>query len=166
MVRAQGPLGRWADKNFEWVMSHLSDTQEEVAQKTHRWNNHHLRPSNLEHLNSDWMVSHKGNPNARKLPRIPILAGALAHATRYGGWRHYLVITPEANVSSWYVGWRWKGGGGVSRIKNQGAARVLVGPNQTEWFGIETHFQHQVPIKIIGEGHIGNKSMFSKIPLF
>ncbi len=164
-VTAQGPIGRWADRNFEWVMRHVSGAPNEATQRTHRWNNHHLRAGDVSHLSTGWMVTHQGEPGARKLPNAPILAGALAHVTRYGGWKHYLVLQPYEEYD-WHIGWRWSDGAGVSRVIVRGPVRVLVGPNPTKWFGIAVTTNVQIPIIKIGEGRIGDGSPFSDIPLF
>lgn len=84
-VRPQGSFGRWLDARFEGVMRFVLGVSIEATQKTHRWNNHHLKEEQIAHLFQEWMVNHKGDPNARKLPTITILAGAQAHMTRFGG---------------------------------------------------------------------------------
>lgn len=165
-VRAQGPLGRWVDRKFEVVMRYVSGASNEAPQTTHRWNNHHLAEECVAHLNPEWMVAHQGDPSSRKLPRVPVLAGALAHLTRYGGWQRYLVLEPETESHEWHIGWRWPGGAGVSRIKTNGPVRVLVGPGPTEWFGVSARTNVQIPIKRIGEGHIGHAGQFTNVPLF
>jgi len=164
-VRAQGPFGRWVDLKFEWVMRHVSGAPEEAPQRTHRWNNHHLKEEDVSHLNAGWMVSHRGDQSARKIPQIQVLAGALAHVTKYGGWQSYLVLSPET-MKDWHIGWRWRGGAGVSRVVTKGPVRVLVGPNPTEWFGIEAGTNTQIPITQIGTGKIGDGGTFARIPLF
>lgn len=164
-VRAQGPVGRWADVQFEWVMRYISGAPVEATQRTHRWNNHHLNEKDVAHLHSGWMIAHQGDQTARKVPRVPLLAGALAHAAKYGGWKHYLVLVPDT-TGEWHIGWRWSGGAGVSRVQTKGSVRVLIGPHFTEWFGIEAVTNRQIPIKQIGEGQIGDGGPFSKVPLF
>jgi hypothetical protein len=139
----------------------------EATQRTHRWNNHHLKEEQVAHLLADWMVSHGGDPAARELPKVTILAGAVSHATRFGGWQKYLALAPENQDSEeWYIGWRWKGGAGVSRIPNLGGVRVLVGPGATQWFAIRASDQTQVPLAKIGEGVIGDGGMHSHLPLY
>lgn len=164
-VRAQGPIGRWVDKEFEWVMRHVSEASGESIQRTHRWNNHYLSEAQVAHLDTEWMVSHTGDPSAKTVPSVPILAGASAHATKYGGWKRYLVLTPNT-MSHWHIGWRWPGGAGVSRVLTRGPVRVLLGPGSAEWFGIEAYTNVQIPITQIGEGRIGCNGEFSHIPLF
>jgi hypothetical protein len=165
-VCAQGPIGRWVDVKFEWVMRHVSGVPLEATQRTHRWNNHHLKEEDVAHLNAEWVVAHQGDQNARKLPRVPVLAGALAHVTKYGGWKRYLVLAPDTTHDYWHIGWRWPGGAGVSRVRAKGPVRVLVGPGPTEWFGIEADTNVQIPIIQIGDGHVGDNSEFSQVPLF
>jgi hypothetical protein len=111
------------------------------------------------------MVAHKGISEARALPHVPLIAGALAHLTRFGGWKHYLVLASQT-TEDWHIGWRWSMGAGVSRVPVSGPVRVLVGPDPTEWFGISAYTNRQVPIHIIGEGRIGEGGKFSQVPLF
>lgn len=185
-VRAQGPIGRWADAKFDWMMRHISGAPNEATQRTHRWNNHHLSYRATARLNAPWMVSHNGDPQAKKPLPIPLLAGAQAHAAKYGGWQRYLVLEPsDSSVRSWYVGWRWPAskvglgltipsGAGVSRIPDtaldhgyeRAYKRVLIGPGFTEWFGICTHTNKQIPIEVAAEGQIGTSGRFAGVPLF
>ncbi len=167
-VQPQGRLGQWLDHMFEGIMRHVSGAPEEGIQKTHFWNNHHLGEQGVRHLRTRWMVSHPGDPEARTLPPIP-LAHVFAHATRYGGWRRYLVLEPVEFECSWHVGWWWDGGAGVSRIAAQGPLRVLVGPRPCRWFGIsaeQTSENVQLPIAQRGEGVIGRGGEFAHLPLF
>lgn len=111
------------------------------------------------------MVVDQGDINSRKLPQIHILAGVLAHLTILGGWRHYVVITPDTDVD-WHVGWHWPDGVGVSRISVRGPVRLLVPPNFIEWFGISASTNLQIPLRKTGEGWIGDGGEFSQLPLF
>jgi hypothetical protein len=112
------------------------------------------------------MVHHSGDPTARTLPPVTVVAGALSHLTRFGGWQRYLVVAPqEHNNGQWYIGWRWKGGAGVSRVPSVSAVRVLIGPGPTEWFAIRASDQTQIPLIKVGVGKIG-ESQFSNLPLF
>lgn len=166
-VRPQGSFGRWLDARFEKAMRFVLGVTKEATQRTHRWNNHHLKEAATAHLLSEWMVAHRGDPHARKLPPVTILAGALSHLTRFGGWQRYLVVAPEdLDAGPWHIGWRWKGGAGVSRVSNVGAARVLIGPDATEWFAIRVSDNTQTPLIKIGEGKIGKGGKFSNLPLF
>lgn len=166
-VRPQGSFGRWLDARFEKIMRFVLGVPLEATQRTHRWNNHHLNEERVAHLYSDLMVRHEGDPGARKLPPVTILAGAVSHLTRFGGWQRYLVVAPkDLNAGSWYIGWRWDGSAGVSRVQNTGAARVLIGPGPTEWFAIRGTDNAQIPLIKIGEGKIGQGGQFSDLPLF
>jgi len=166
-IRPQGLFGRWLDARFEGIMRFVLGVPIEATQRTHRWNNHHLREEQVAHLFSDWMVSHSGDSTARKLRKFTILAGALSHVTKFGGWKRYLVLAPDdSQIEEWFIGWRWKGGAGVSRIPITGAVRVLIGPGATQWFAIRASDQTQVPLTKIGEGRIGEKEMYSQLPLF
>ena len=165
-VKPQTPLEMWLDRSAEGLMRHLLGVPQEGLQVTHRWNNHHLREKDVSHLYEDWMVSHLGDPSAQKMPNLPF-AHALAHSTKYVGWQRYLVLDMAFSAEEeWYIGWRWKGGQGVSRITLKGPRRVLLGPGPTEWFGIAVSDNSQVPIKIIGEGKIGGGGKYSHLPIF
>lgn len=146
-------------------MRHLSGAPLEVPQRTHRWNNHHLDEKAVAHLNTNWMVTHEGDRDARKLPRLARLTGLLAHLTKFGGWKHYLVLDPSV-APDWYVGWHWSGGAGVSRVSNKGPIRVLVGPGPTKWFGIEAVTNTQIPIKQIGRDISAITENSPKFPSF
>ncbi len=164
-VHAQGPIGRWADERLEWAMRYVSGAPTEAPQRTHRWNNIHLKVGDVSHLSTGGMVAHQGKPDARKVPKVPILSGALAHATKYGGWKHYLVLQP-ADEQEWHIGWCWSDGAGVSRVIVRGPVRVLIGPNPAKWFGIAVTANVQIPLVQIGEGRIGDGGPFSHLPLF
>ncbi len=165
-VKPQTPLEMWLDQKTEWLMRHLSGTSVEGLQVTHRWNNHHLKEGDVSHLNRDWMASHPGDPEAQRIPKFP-LAHAIAHATKYGGWSRYLVVDAIVSVEEgWHVGWKWQGGQGVSRIVMKGPRRVLLGPEPASWFGIAVLNNSQIPIRIIGEGIIGDGGKYSHLPIF
>lgn len=164
-VRRQGRVGCWIDSKMEKIMLHLSGTTNELPQRTHRWNNHHLNIEDVSHLRTDWMVYHSGDPSAKKFPNIPIVRGALSHLTRYGGWKRYLVINPLTDYTHWYIGWKWSGGAGVSRIPNSKSAKVTVGPGECQWFGIDAEWDTQIPLQIIDSGYIGD-GKHPNVPLF
>lgn len=166
-VRPQGSFGRWLDARFEKIMRFVLGVPKEATQRTHRWNNHHLKEERVAHLHSSLMVRHEGDPTARKLPPVTILAGAVSHLTRFGGWQRYLALAPRGlGADAWYIGWRWNGGAGVSRVPNTTPVRVLVGPGVTEWFAIRVSDTTQIPLIKIGEGKIGDGGQFTDLPLF
>lgn len=165
-IKPQTPLEMWLDRSAEGLMRHLLGVPEEGLQVTHRWNNHHLREDDVSHLYEEWMASHQGDPNARKMRKYPF-AHAWAHATRYGGWPKYVVLdTTFALEEEWCVGWKSQGRQGVSRIAMKGPRRPLLGPGPAKWFGVRISDFSQIPIKLIGEGTIGDRGEYSKLPIF
>lgn len=171
-VKKQGSLGRTADWLVSGLMRWLIGFGDEEIQKTHFWNNHKLPAEAGQYLSPVFMVSHAGDPEARYAQAPSWLVGCLAHATRFGGWRRYVVLCPESNSQKrWYVGWRsWHGGPvGVSRVPNVGPLRVLVGPGAVEWFGISAdseNLNEQIPIMKLDEGRIGESCEYSKLPIY
>jgi|AntRauTorckE6833_2_1112554.scaffolds.fasta_scaffold00223_26 hypothetical protein len=145
-------------------MRYLSDAPNEEPQRTHFWNNHHLRRSDTDFLRPEGMVYRSGDPHARTTP-LSWLNGAFAHMPRYGGWSTYLVLQPTMATGHWHVGWRLPESAGVSRIPIRGPLRVLVGPGPTEWFGISVPANIQIPIECIGSGVIGHGGRFAQLPL-
>lgn len=167
-VKKQGAVGLWLDQQTQWLMRHLIGVSEEALQKTHRWNNHHLPEHALASLLESLMIFHPGDTEAASFGKMPIVSTARSHMTRYGGWKKYLVLAPpagDANVA-WHIGWKWPGGGGVSRITVRGPVRVLVGPGPTHWFGVSLGDNFQIPLEQIGTGIIGDGSSSRELPLF
>ena len=154
------PLGRLA-RFLDWVtipiMYLLSGTFSEEPQKTHRWNNHHLKLDDVEYLNRDLMVHHDGIPGETSI--YPLF-----HMPVFGGWRNYVVLGPTSSEREWYVGWIAGGVVGVSRIPIRGYARLLIGPGPVYWFGA-TAKGNQVQIKLCWTDRIGEKGPFAQKPL-
>ena len=85
-----------------------------------------------------------------------------------GGWKKFIVLEPIGYDEEWSVGWMVFGEGGklltqVSRLKQRGRVRVLIGREQAQFFGCKSG--KQIPIQKIGEGHIGDGGEFRRIPL-
>lgn len=154
------PLGRTAcslDRKFDPLMRVLCGTCYESPQRTHRWNNHHLKISDAEYLNREMMVCHNGIPGETAI--YPLF-----HMPIFGGWRNYVVISPVRKQGEWYVGWISGNFVGVSRIPLSGLVRVLEGPVPVCWFGI-TATGHQIPLQEIVKGRIGEGGPYAQIPL-
>ncbi len=153
-IKPLGQLARTLDWLLDPVMRVTSGAWDESPQRTHRWNNHHLRPENVAHFNREMMVCHSGIPGETSI--YPLF-----HIPALGGWRNYVVLTPIERPREWYVGWIAGNFVGVSRIQLTGLVRLLVGPGQVCWFGADFNGT-QIPIHQIGTGRIGEGGQFAK----
>ena len=86
------------------------------------------------------------------------------HLPVLGGWRQYVVLEPE-DTQDWYVGWILSDAIGISRIKLIGPVRLLIGPDDVSFFGINGKDYGQIPIRKIGEGRIGSGGSYAQMPL-
>jgi hypothetical protein len=138
-----------------------SGTRFESPQRTHRWNYVSYRSRKLRRVLRSSDATHiRGVPSECEpwwygIPRshIPII----------GGWRHYVVLEPEdPTVTSWYVGWLTPKSGGISRITLTGKVRMLRGPRDTWFFGVDKE-GNQVPIVSRGTGVIGDGGKWKDI---
>lgn len=152
-------------------MKLLSGSIKESPQKTHAWNNHHLKLSQVSYLDTSKMIHKRGLPCSVKwqwqirLYQIPYLGGVLKHLAIFGGWKNYAVVGPEDLEIVWYPGWTGQGFAGVSRIPAKGPVRLLIGPDDASFFGI-TSSGDQVRLKKVGQGKIGKNPVYSRIPLY
>lgn len=131
------PLPLWAriaDALMVPVMYLVSGTFREAPQRTHRWNNTHLPESNVECLEKDKMVFCLGIASGKKEFSNNSL---ICHCPIFGVWRNYVVVQLIPAGSVWHIGWMNKEVFGVSRINLNGPVRVLVGPNNTFFFGVD-----------------------------
>lgn len=161
-ARLQVPLLGWvaklADKIMIPLMHLLMDTLKESPQCTHLWNNKKLSEEDLQCFNEKLMVYAEKVPDSMKSHYVFFF-----HMPIFGGWCNYIVIEPLQN-SEWHVGWKTELAKGVSRIKLSGPVKVLRGPTDSLFFGVDTNGD-QIPIREIGRGVIGEANDFSKIKL-
>lgn len=159
-VQPLGWLARIADILMTPVMYVISGTLRETPQRTHRWNNTKLRPRQRVNLQTTMAVFCKGRKeNVERfwfcIPRF--------HLPLFGGWKEYVVLQPNS-VEAWHVGWIGDDVAGVSRIKIQGPVRLLVGPKDVSFFGVNTEGV-QIQLYEVARGRIGNRGEYAKIPL-
>lgn len=160
-VQTQGVIGRMADYLMVPIMYFLQGNISESPQRTHRWNNQHLRNMQIADLHADKIEIVPGVPGAHRRWLGPI---PLFHMPLFGGWKKFVVLQPKLEIPEWYVGWIAFDTLGVSKVPLSGPVRLGVGPRQAQFFGVN-HEGEQIDIDVIGEGYIGQAGEFSKIPL-
>lgn len=155
-IDPQGVISRFADFLVMPIMFALSGTWTESPQQTHFWNNQHLNPEAVHHLDQELMVHCRGIPGE-------IANWPLFHMPILDGWRNYVVLDRQQYDYSkpWHIGWTGKAG--ISQIKLYGRVRMLIGPGDVSFFGISDG--NQIKIRQIGTGRIGSGGPYSKIPL-
>ena len=132
--------------------------QGESPQLTHFWNNMLLPRSAVAPLDRHMMVHCKGDPEA--IPR----RSKLDVRFHLGGWPTYVVLEPELPTDEWYVGWIGNTIG-VSRIPISRRVRMLIGPNDVDFFGVKAGDRSQIKLRQLGGGRFGVRGPFSKDPL-
>ncbi len=157
------PLPMWVrflDLVMVPIMYLVSGTLSEAPQQTHRWNNQKLRGTELEKFDKASMVFDEGLKGEadRWWGKLPIF-----HLPILGGWKKYVVLSPQMN-GIWHVGWWSDDVGGVSRLPLNGPVRMLIGPRSTKFFGIDMEGK-QVPLTRVGEGRVGMGGPYVRIPL-
>jgi hypothetical protein len=157
-VRPQSLLSKIGDFLMIPIMYLVAGTLES-PQKTHRWNNIKLKPEEVAHLNSEMMVHAAGITTPVKS------RGLLFHIPILGGWNEYIVIEPELKIQSWHIGWIAKDTAGISQIPINGPVRMLLGPGEAKFFGVNKEDKKQIPIKKISGGKIGDGGPYKNIPL-
>lgn len=142
----------------------------EKPQQTHVWNNIKFRTDEERAIfNRDSMLTIHGDPticsgrwySLGKIGiRIPIF-----HIPILGGWREYVVVAPQDPcVGLWCPGWWTPDVVGVSQLRSRGAVRLLRGPQDAQFFGVDGKGM-QIRLKIVGYGRIGNHDPYAHLPL-
>jgi len=128
----------------------------EVPQRTHRWNNTKLPASAISHFDASEIVTVTGDADAKRRwwGILPIF-----HMPILGGWDEFVVLKPVQENIFWHVGWLPIDTIGVSQIPLKGNVRVLVGPRQVQFFGVDQHGS-QIPIEVVARGVIGKAGSY------
>ena len=159
------PLAVWErflDKAMVPIMYCVSGTFSEHPQMTHHWNNHHLERESVSFLRARMMVNCKG----RKNQKIRSNTGILFHIPIIGGWKKYVVLEAiDSTTEKYHVGWINEQVCGVSRIPVKGRVRLLVGPCDVQFFGIDPITGQQVALQKVGQGIIGRGGPHCQLPL-
>ena len=81
-----------------------------------------------------------------------------------GSWKNYEVLEPIEEVL-WHVGWVSGKHAAVSKITLTGAVKVLIGPGDVYFFGIDAQSKTQIPIVNTGSGNRLHEGEHAHIPL-
>lgn len=130
----------------------------ESPQLTHFWNNGRLDRSAVRHLDRSLMVYCDGDLEA--LPR----KGKWDIRFHLGAWPTYVVLEPELPTGEWYVGWIGDTNG-ASQIPIPHRVRMLIGPNDVEFFGVKAETYTQIKLRRVGSGRVGKCGSFAQDPL-
>ena len=151
----QGVISRIADVLMQPVMSLLQGNWSEIPQRTHYWNNQKFFTGELDWLDSTKMVVVPGDPFAKTRRRKWGFISNF-HMPRFGGWKQYVVLGQTAGTAKWYIGWMTDDVHGVSCVSLSTPVRVLRGPEECRFFGINSSGQ-RIPLELIGSGTIGDQ---------
>jgi len=165
LIIPESVSGRVLTAALSLVKRLISGAPKESPQVTNFWNNRPLTETEFYQIKDDFLTERQYDPKAIKRKyrgdlrfHIPIL----------GGWKRYVVVTPRKGYvieGYWHIGWDERKSGGLSLVRIKGRqVRVLLGPNETAFFGLNRDGT-QIPVEIIGSGQIGDGSMFSQLPL-
>jgi hypothetical protein len=156
-VRPLGGAARFADKLAYPLMQYFA-APGDSSQLTHFWNNTRVQRTAVDHLNTDLMVELPGDPSA---PARNYRVDTRFHR---GAWKTYVVLQPKTYRGKWYVGWKMASGAGVSRIPVANCVRLLVGPDNVQYFGVRLGTCEQIALKLVDIGKLGDERHTS-VPL-
>lgn len=134
---------------MRWAMGDWAES----PQRTHWWNNRRLTAAEVAQLNQTLMAKVRGDKTAVK--RYFLRFFPLFHIPRLGGWRRYAVLVPEDDEVPWRVGWVAPDVAGISQIPVVGLVRVLRGPGDTKFFGVDQNGE-QVQLYCIALAELGD----------
>ena len=133
--KPQGVAGRVADYLMLPVMYILQGNFRESPQRTHRWNNIHLKTEDLSSLDADKIesVSADGDSSTWWIGPMPHF-----HMPIFGGWKNFVVLEPKNPQNVWYVGWLIGDFIGFSKIPLKNKVRLCRGPLPLHFFAVDS----------------------------
>jgi len=162
-IQPEGVLGKLADICMMPLMYTLAGTFRETAQRTHRWNVQRILGTEVTEIPEQFCAVTPGTNQAK---RAYVFGLPLLHIPLLGCWKEYVVLEPKsASVETWFVGWKTPTGAGVSRIPLSGSVRLLRGPSEAQFFGIEEKTANVISLQSIGSGTIGDSGPYKDLPL-
>lgn len=159
--KPQRTIGRVADYLMMPIMYLLQGTFREIPQRTHRWNNQHLKLQEISSFSADKIETVPADQDSSSWWVGPI---PHFHMPIFGGWKKFVVLEPKESQTVWHVGWLLSDACGLSRIPLKGKVRLGIGPLPLQFFGVDADGR-QIDIDIVGYGSIGKAGEFAKVPL-
>jgi len=159
--KRQGLVGLIADYLMMPVMYILQGNFKEIPQRTHRWNNVHLRVDDIISLEADKIETIAADTTSSSWWVGPI---PHFHMPIFGGWKKFVVIQPKESQKEWFVGWVLGDFMGLSKIPLKRNVRLCLGPLPLQFFGVDSDGR-QIDIDIVGYGAIGKAGEFARVPL-
>lgn len=157
----QGIIGKIADYLMTPIMYVLQGNFREVPQRTHRWNNMHLKNKDISGLDAVLVETVPADERTSSWWIGPI---PHFHMPILGGWKRFVVLAPKEPQEEWFVGWVLSDALGLSKIPLTHSVRLGIGPLPLQFFAVDAHGR-QIDIDIVGYGEIGKAGQFSKVPL-
>jgi hypothetical protein len=157
-----GFLGEILDLILVPLMYLVSGTIFESPQRTHGWNSTRLKLMYVSWLDQSLGVHCLGDRSASNRWLLGVIP--LFHIPILGGWRNYIALKPESYTGDWHVVWAGSDVFGMSLLKIRGTIRMLRGPHDTDFFGVNVHGE-QIKLVVAGYGTIGKRGAFRHCPL-
>lgn len=155
-IKPLGFIERLIDFLFIPIMYVVAGNFMEKPQQTHLWNRKKLSLEEVDSLDQSLSTVVHG-----VVTKVERHGGVRFHMPIIGGWRDYVVLSPENPLEGWYVGWHTSDNSGVSRIKLSTPVRMLISPSDINFFAFSND-GGQISIKEIGRGKVGDGSDYSK----
>lgn len=150
------------------IMYILGGFKKDAMQETHPW--HSYRAFDPASIDKGLAVESKGT-DARTFKRHFLF---LFHAPIFGGWKHYIALSPISPTTPFFIGWLVYNSNtnkivekGINKLPiHSGTIRTLVGPptNTVYFFAVDKNGQ-QIKLDETGRGTLGDKK-FPGIRLF
>ncbi len=158
-VPKYGRLARMGDRLMLPLMKHIA-LPGESPQHTHFWNNTRMPRAAINHLDRSLMVMCEGDPEA------PPRKHRWDLRFHRGAWKNYVVLQPMGHGGKWNVGWAWGDHSGILHAPIFHRVRMLIGPEETEFFGISRATHEQIQLHEVGRGQLGDGGPFRTVPLY
>ncbi len=130
--------------------------------QTHFWNNRSLTSAERNALDHSKMILVAADQNAR---RRLAWWDIRFHMPGLGGWNAYAVVRPlSPEITTWSIGWYGENFAGVSSLELTGDVRVLRGPDNVWFFGIDQDGT-QIPVGFVGSGKLFERGPYTYLPL-
>ena len=143
----------------------------ERPQESHLWHAQRLNLEAIDNIDVKSSITLRGNDTSKIING----SGLSFHVPLIGGWRNYIVLEVQPDISKWHIGWVVRNftTGEIVRSElhklplTKKRVRMLIGtPTRiTMFFAVDTD-GNQLPLKVTGRGSMGDGSKYRHIRLF